>query len=162
MRLVKGAVLALLETSAERQDEVAVIAFRATTASIVVEPTRNRDDARRALEHLPTGGRTPLAHALELAARLATPETTLVLVTDGKANVPSRTEDAWTDALAAAAAIDCPVLVVDSELDAQGTGRGKALATALHATHVMLDGLEGEQLLRLADACAETRRDRMA
>ena len=40
---------------------------------------------------------------------MITEDTAVVLLTDGRANVPSRTEDPWADALDAAAAITCPV-----------------------------------------------------
>ena len=72
MRLVKGAVSGLLEASHGRHDEVVVIACRGAEAHVLVEPTSSRDDADRALEYLPTGGRTPLAHGLELAAGYVT------------------------------------------------------------------------------------------
>ncbi|MEQ1913318.1 MAG: VWA domain-containing protein, partial [Vicinamibacterales bacterium] len=66
MRLVKGAVSGLLEASHGRHDEVVVITCRGAEAQVLVEPTSSREDADRALDYLPTGGRTPLAHGLEL------------------------------------------------------------------------------------------------
>ena len=58
----------LLDSTYGRHDEVVVIACRGGAASVLVEPTPMLGDAQRALEYMPTGGRTPLAHALELAA----------------------------------------------------------------------------------------------
>ncbi len=66
MRFVKGAAVAMLEQSAHRRDEVAIIAFRGAAANLVLPPTCSVDDAVAALAYLPTGGRTPLAHGLEL------------------------------------------------------------------------------------------------
>ena len=70
MALVKGAVSGLLAASHDRHDEVVVIACRGAESQVLVEPTSSREDADRALEYLPTGGRTPLAHAFEVAAPL--------------------------------------------------------------------------------------------
>jgi magnesium chelatase subunit D len=150
MALVKGAVNGLLDTSVRHRDEVMVIAFRGAGAEIVLAPTRSADAARLALAYLPTGGRTPLAHGLELAAGHVTDSTVLVLVTDGRANVASAGADPWTDALQAAAAIACPALVIDTETAAQATGRARQLAQAMRATHVLLEGLDEARLLEVA------------
>ena len=55
-----------------------------------------------------------------------TDDTVLVLLTDGRANVPSRSDDAWADALTAAAAFRCTAMVIDSEDARQPTGRATA------------------------------------
>ncbi len=150
MELVKGAVLGLLEASAGPRDEVCLVSFRGPSASVLLEPTRSVEEARRVLTHLPTGGRTPLAHGLELAAQRATARTVVVLVTDGRANVPTRTSDPRADAIAAAALIRRPALVVDSETGPEPLGLAGALAEAMGAALVRLEDLEAEQLIRLA------------
>jgi magnesium chelatase subunit D len=142
MRAVKGAVVGLVERSMRRRDEVAVVVFRGESAEVLVEPTGDAATVLAALEYLPTGGRTPLAHALELAQELVTAETLLVLVTDGRANVPSRTDDAWSDALQAAGRVRCPALVVDTELGQQALGRTKELAEAMQAEFISLRDFE--------------------
>jgi magnesium chelatase subunit D len=149
MRTVKGAVIGLLEASSLRRDEVALIAFRGAAAQVVIEPTRSVEAVRQALEYLPTGGRTPLAHGLQLALQYMTPTTLLVLLTDGRANVSAATDDPWADALQAAQAISCPALVIDTETSVNATGRPARLAEALHATHLPLDVLGTDQDLVL-------------
>lgn len=149
MRLVKGAVNGLLDAAHGRHDEIVVIACRGASASVLVEPTAILGDAQRALEYMPTGGRTPLAHALELAATYVTDVSLVVVITDGHANVPSRTEDSWADTLAAAAAIRCPSLVVDSEDPRQLTGRSQELASAMRARYVRLTELDQISVLKL-------------
>jgi len=151
MRTVKGAVAGLLEASTNRHDEVVVVAFRGTTAELIAEPTCSPEALHLALEYLPTGGRTPLAHGLELALRYTTPNTILVLLTDGRANVPSRSHDAWADALLAARQVRCPALVIDTETSIGATGRAAELAKAMNAKHVRLDemGTNSELLLIL-------------
>jgi magnesium chelatase subunit D len=149
MSLVKGAVNGLLDATYGRRDEVVVIACRGGAASVLVEPTPMLGDAQRALEYMPTGGRTPLAHALELAATYTTDATVLVLLTDGHANVPSRSDDPWADAIAAASAIRCPSLVVDSEDIHQATGKSRELADAMRGTYVRLTELDQASMLRI-------------
>ncbi len=89
----KGAVEMLLADCYVRRDEAALIAFRGQGAELLLPPTRALQRARRELAGLPGGGGTPLAAGLIAAGRLAgelkrkgrTP--TLVLITDGRANV---------------------------------------------------------------------------
>ncbi len=142
MRAVKGAVAGLLERSMRRRDEVAVIVFRGERAEVLAEPTSDVETVLASLEYLPTGGRTPLAHALELARQFVTPETLLILITDGRANVPSMSDDPWRDALQAAAAIECPALIVDTELGNHALGRAGELAEAIGAECIQLEAFD--------------------
>lgn len=149
MRLVKGAVSGLLEASHGRHDEIVVIACRGPKAQVLVEPTSSREDADRALGYLPTGGRTPLAHALDLAAGYVTDHAVAVLITDGHANVPLRSDDALADAIAAAASLNCTALVIDTEGDQRSTGNPQKLAAAMGATCVRLEELEHTDAVQL-------------
>jgi magnesium chelatase subunit D len=142
MRAVKGAVAGLIERSLRRRDEVAVVVFRGESAEVLVEPTSDGSAVTAALEYLPTGGRTPLAHALELASGFVTTETLLVLITDGRANVPFGGTDAWHDALQAATKIQCPALIVDSESSENAFGKARELADAMGAECISLTELE--------------------
>ncbi len=89
----KGAVELLLADCYKRRDEVAVLAFRGKTAEMLLPPTRSLVRAKRSLSGLPGGGGTPLAAGIDAGFLLAemvrrggdTP--TLVLLTDGRANV---------------------------------------------------------------------------
>src|SRR5207245_2863049 len=74
MELVKGTVLGILRSAYEQRDEVAVIAFRATQAEVLLRPTGNVALAEQTLHVLPTGGRTPLAHALVVAGEMVRQE----------------------------------------------------------------------------------------
>lgn len=99
MEVAKGAALRLLLDAYTRRDKVAFIAFRGTTAEVLLPPTSSVDLAQKALSILPTGGRTPLPHALLTTLNLIESEARkcrspsllrpfVVLITDGKANVP--------------------------------------------------------------------------
>jgi magnesium chelatase subunit D len=89
----KGAVELLLAQAYARRDHVALIAFRGTTAEVLLPPTRSLVQTKRRLAALPGGGGTPLAAGLRAAMDLAaharrkglTP--TVALLTDGRANI---------------------------------------------------------------------------
>jgi magnesium chelatase subunit D len=149
MRAVKGASVALLESSVDRKDEVAVISFRGSKAEIVLEPCRDPDAVLRVLEFMPTGGRTPLAHALELTLSMVTPFSLVILLTDGRANVPRRSGDPWADALQAANKLNCPSVLVDSSIDSTTVGNMEALASAMRAKLIRLDDLTENSLIQV-------------
>jgi magnesium chelatase subunit D len=142
MRLVKGAASSLLTRSFKNGDEVAIIVFRGTNAQVLLEPSRALDEATTALEYLPTGGRTPLAHALDLAKAYITPATLLILLTDGRANIPLANGDPWQEALDIASQIKIPALVIDTENSAERLGRPLKLAEALAAEYVHLESAD--------------------
>lgn len=89
----KGAVELMLAESYVRRDQVALIAFRGSTAETLLPPTRSLTRAKKSLAALPGGGGTPLATAIEAAEALAHGAArqgrtvTLVFLTDGAANV---------------------------------------------------------------------------
>jgi len=142
MRLVKGAAAALLTRSFRNGDEVVLIAFRGTSAQVLLEPTPALSEALAALEYLPTGGRTPLAHGLDCARNYISHATVLIVLTDGRANVPLSEGDGWQDALAIAKTIHTPSLVVDTEDSNERLGRSRILAERLNAACVPLNELE--------------------
>jgi magnesium chelatase subunit D len=147
MRLVKGATLGLLTRSFRKEDEVVVIAFRGTAAHVLLEPSKLIEDVVTALEYLPTGGRTPLSHALESAKTYLTPESLLILLTDGRANVALGRGDPWQEALQIAAELRCHSLVVDTGTSDHLPQRTSELADALKASLVTLGDLEGMEEL---------------
>ena len=89
----KGAVELLLADCYIRRDQVALIAFRANAAELLLPPTRSLARAKRSLAGLPGGGGTPLAAGLDAAFVLSdsirrkgqTP--TVIVLTDGRANI---------------------------------------------------------------------------
>ncbi len=92
----KAAVELLLADCYVRREQVALIAFRRTTAELILPPTRSLVRAKRELAALPGGGATPLATGLQAGFELAlsvrhhgqTPF--LVLLTDGRPNVDNK------------------------------------------------------------------------
>jgi magnesium chelatase subunit D len=149
MRVVKGAALGLLNASFRKDDEVAIIVFRGIDAQVLLEPSHQIDDAARALEYLPTGGRTPLAHALELAKTYLTPSTFMILLSDGRANVSLGNGDPWREVLMIAQEINCRVLVIDTETPGHSAGRLSELASILRAASIPLADIGNLDVLEM-------------
>ncbi len=156
----KGAVELLLADCYVRRDRVSVIAFRAGRAELVLPPTRSLVRAKRALAGLPGGGGTPLATGIDTASELAeairrqggTP--TLVLLTDGRANVTRAgiggRDAAEADALDAARRIRATALralLVDT--GARPTPLAQALSTAMGAVYLALPRADAATLNRV-------------
>ncbi|PUA18361.1 putative cobaltochelatase [Glaciimonas sp. PCH181] len=156
MEAVKGAVLSLLTDAYQRRDEVAVIAFRGESAELMLAPTRGVDLAEQSLRELPTGGRTPLPHALQLAWEVlqrhaqqgAGSVPLMVILSDGKANVAlAAGGDAWRETLDIAGVLaGTPALVLDTEDGYLRLGRAGLLAEVLGAECLSLEELSGEGL----------------
>jgi len=157
MEAVKGAVLSLLTDAYQQRDTVAVVAFRGLEAHVLLPPTRSVAVAEQALRALPTGGRTPLPHALQLAAQLLAQadnapglQPLLVLLSDGKANVPlpgGGDAGLQTQQLAGQLrARNVPTLVLDTDNSYLRLGKAEALAAALGAQYLPLDELSAAAL----------------
>jgi magnesium chelatase subunit D len=166
MEAVKGAVLTLLTDAYQQRDQVAVISFRGESAHLLLPPTRSVDLAGQQLTELPTGGRTPLAHALQLA--LETLDKTngnnmpplLVLLSDGKANVVLNDGgDPWQETLKFAELLadrGIPALVLDTETGYLRLGRARQLANTLGAEYLTLEDLSAENLALTIRGCIRT------
>jgi magnesium chelatase subunit D len=153
MALARGAVRAILLDAYRSRDQVALIAFGGAGARLVLPATSSVDLAERRLSGLATGGRTPLAQALDLAHQTlarrraggAEGAPLLVLVTDGRANAAAPGVDPWAAALAAAGrlrAAGVASAVVDADRGSARLGLSRALAGAMGGP---LLGPEGAQ-----------------
>jgi magnesium chelatase subunit D len=151
LEVAKGAALGLLSSSYQRRDEVALMAFRADGTDLVLPFTRHIAGIERALNDVPTGGRTPLARALlDAADVLRTREPALlVLFTDGRANVSAGDGDPWEEALGAGSRLRtacAAAVVIDCESGPIVLGRARVLAQALGAECVALEDLNDTSL----------------
>lgn len=156
MAQVKGVLLGLLRDVYRHRDGVAVIAFRGTQSELLLAPTRSPAAAQAFLEALPTGGRTPLAHALLRVEGLLTNERRrrtawvpiLILVTDGRPNRGLTRTDPMQESLSICrrlAATGLQTVVVDTEVGVIRLGLASRLAGALSAPYVRLEHLLREQ-----------------
>lgn len=136
MSAVKGAMLSVLSDQA-RRDRVALITFRGSGADLALRWTTQATEAEAAIRNAPTGGRTPLAHALQLASELLAQEKRgeLVLFTDGRANVPlTPGGEGWNDALTTATQLKSyPSTVVNTETGHVRLNRAIQLAKVMES-----------------------------
>jgi magnesium chelatase subunit D len=161
----KGAVELVLADCYVRRDKVALIAFRGTTAELLLPPTGSLVRAKSCLAGLPGGGGTPLATGLDAAAVLAdavrrkgqTPA--IILFSDGRANIARDGSigraAGETDALAAgrmlrAAAVAC-IVVDTSPRPAPGA---KRLAAEMGALYLPLPYADAATLSRAVRGAA--------
>ena len=113
MAAAKQLALSYLMQAYQRRDRVAMIVFHGARARILLPPTNSIALAKKKLQVLPTGGKTPLAHGLYLAYTLAKRELQrqkslipiIVVISDGNPNVPCFSQDPKADAFKTAAAI---------------------------------------------------------
>jgi magnesium chelatase subunit D len=165
----KGAIETILRDCYARRDQVAVVAFRRSEASLALPPTRSLVRARRCLAGIVGGGATPLAHGLDeglavaLDARRRGRAPLLVVMTDGRANVglDGRTggEAGVRDAHRSARAIreqHIPTLLVDTSPRPRDVAR--MLAKELGATYVPLPHAGSERIPMALDSMRASRR----
>ena len=145
----KGAVELLLAEAYTKRTQVALVAFRGTSAEVLLPPTRSLTRARKSLADLPGGGGTPLAAGLNAARELA--ETArargrtpfVVVLTDGKANIANDGSAvrarAITDAENAAKAIgQAGIASAFVDISARPRAEGAVLAAAMGAHYLPL------------------------
>jgi magnesium chelatase subunit ChlD-like protein len=95
MAATKGAILSLLTDAYQRRDRVGLIVFQKDRATLVLPPTNSVFLAKRALEDIPVGGKTPLSAGLAMAHDVLRQEKVthpdvmplLMVLTDGAGNV---------------------------------------------------------------------------
>ena len=161
MRMVKGAILSLLQEAYQKRDRVGLIVFRRDRAETLLPMTRSVELAEKQLRALPTGGRTPLAeglaHALQMLHELERRgggKNVLVLVTDGRTN--AKEGDAGVQrALQAAeevAGTQALSLVLDTERAVPRVGIAPELARRMDARYYTLEQLSAEGVLEIVRA----------
>jgi magnesium chelatase subunit D len=162
MRQAKGAVHTLLQKAYVHRDRVALLAFRGERADLLLPPSQSVELARRALDLLPTGGGTPLAAALLAALDVAAQaksrgilQTVLVLLTDGRANIPLRGDRAALEGELQAlgrsiAEAGIQSIVVDTQRNYLSRGEARRLAGWLQGQYIYLPNAKGEEIAAAA------------
>ncbi|WP_158798344.1 magnesium chelatase subunit D family protein [Pedobacter sp. L105] len=159
MEAVKGTVFSLLQDAYQKRDTVGVIAFRGIAAQVLLQPTQSIERAEEAMRTLPTGGRTPLPHALQTTIQLLQQydqkgyHPIVVMLTDGKANVALGGEsDPWHQSLVLAAQLkkmNIKSLVLNTESNYFNLDKAAELAVALGGQYQSLDDISEEHLTPL-------------
>jgi len=95
MTATKGAIMSLLTDAYQRRDRVGLIVFQKDRAQVVLPPTNSVTLAKKALQNIPVGGKTPLSAGLLLSYEVIKRELSLhpdivpllIIMTDGAGNV---------------------------------------------------------------------------
>ncbi len=158
MAAVKGAVLSMLRDSYVKRDRIGLMAFRRDSAELILPPTKSVEYSYRKLQELPTGGKTPLGEALAAAGDFMTSYSRshpgeacyIVLITDGRANVPLREgSDANEEARKLAADMAIPQakwIVIDASAGHVRFDNAEKLAMELEGTYFRLEDLNADRL----------------
>jgi len=157
MTAVKGAILSLLIDAYQKRDRVGLVVFRGKTAEVLLPPTSSVELARKYLQQLPVGGKTPLAQGLSRALEVLQREKMinqhtiprLILISDGKANVSMGSGSPLDDAKGAASAIrDAGIssIVIDSEQGFIAFGLAQTLSQEMGAKYLKLEDLQADRI----------------
>ena len=158
MSAVKGAVLSMLRDSYVKRDRIGMMAFRRDSAELVLPPTRSVEYSYRKLEEMPTGGKTPLSEALVTVNEYMTSYSRshvgemcyIVLITDGRANVPLQEGiNANDEVLKLAEDMAIPQVrwvVIDASAGFIRFDNAEKLAQALGGTYFRLEDLNADRL----------------
>ncbi len=157
MATVKGAILSMLRDSYVRRDRIGLMAFRRDSADMILPPTKSVEYSYRCLEEMPTGGKTPLSEALVRVDEYMTAYARchvgercfIILVTDGRANVPLRQgADANEEVQKMAEDIRIPGVkwvVVDAGMGFPHFDNASKLAEKMGARYFRLEDLDADR-----------------
>ncbi len=157
MKATKGAILSLLHDAYQKRDQVGLITFQKECANLLLQPTSSVELAKRLLEDIPVGGKTPLSAGLLLAyevfgrERRKNPEVMplLVLLTDGAGNVSMTGLPAHEEALSVAGLIkraSIRAAVVNTEHESLDRGLARQLADKMGGPCYTLRELGAQEL----------------
>lgn len=157
MSATKGAIMSLLMDAYQRRDQVGLVVFQKEEARVVLRPTSSVELAKRLLQDIPVGGKTPLSSGLLLAYRILRREKRLnpevmplmILLTDGAGNVSMTDLPAQEEALHIADYIrraGIRSVVINMEHVSFDLGLAQELAKALDGPCYTLRELKAEEL----------------
>jgi len=168
---VKGAILSLLEDAYKKRDKVGLVAFKGEKAEIILPPTRSLERAKKELEELPVGGKTPLSQGLWESLKAFKKEMQknkrikplLVLISDGRANVSmGKNSSPFKEAKNVAEEIkkaEIKSLVLDTETGFIKLGNLKEIARSLGAQYFLLEEIKAQTIVEAVKRFGEDKND---
>lgn len=159
LRAAKGAIVSLLTDAYQKRDQVGLITFQKEDASLLLPPTSSVELAKKVLQDVPVGGKTPLSAGLLLAhqvlsrERRKNPEVMplLILVTDGGGNVSITGLPPQEEALRMAGLIksnNIRAVVINTEHETLDRGLAQDLADKMGGPCYTLRELGARELYR--------------
>jgi len=154
----KGAILSLLVDAYQNRDRVGLVAFKADRAELLLLPTSSVELAKKQLEDLPTGGKTPLSKGLLRGFEVLRGELNrdkkisplFVVISDGKANVSINDGiNPFDEAKIIAAEIKklgINSIVIDTETGFVKLGKLNELSEILGAKYFHLEDIKAEAI----------------
>ena len=160
MEATKAAILSLLRDSYIHRDSVGIIAFRKESAEVLLPFTRSVERAERLLASMPTGGKTPLAHALRMAYTMCdrllrahrAERIQIICITDGRATSgdsedPVAESKQWARILGTLP-VDC--IVIDTETGFIKLGLAKELCKLMNGSYYAMDTITADRILSVS------------
>jgi len=158
MSAAKGAILSLLIDAYQKRDRVGLIAFKGNSAELILPPTSSVELAKKYLQNMPTGGKTPLPHGLMKGYEVIQSELRrdpdvypfFILISDGRANVCLHGNSAMEETLEIASHIKAERIhstVIDTEVGAIRFGFARQISDALSARHLKLEDLRSDSIV---------------
>lgn len=159
MEATKGAIMSLLTDAYQRRDRVGLIVFHKNDARLVLPPTNSVLMAKKALEDVQVGGKTPLSAGLMMSFDVIKRESythpdvepLMILLTDGAGNVSLGDESPAVEAGYIADQFReraIRSIVINMEHPAFDQGLAQELADRLNAPCHTLADLKAETLYR--------------
>lgn len=160
MEATKGAILGLLMDAYQKRDQVGMIIFQKDDANVILPPTNSIELARKALEEIPVGGKTPLSSGLYAAYEVVereqrrNPEVVplVIVLTDGAGNVSMGKMPPQQEALRVAEFFvqdRIRSIVINTEHEAFDRGLAQTLADAMDAECLTLKEFSVGELTNL-------------
>jgi len=157
MTAVKGAILSLLIDAYQKRDRVGLVVFRGSSAEVLLPPTSSVELARKCMQTLPVGGKTPLASGLSKGFEVLQREKMInahtiprmILISDGKANVSLGSGSPLDDANEVASHIKesgISSVVIDTEQSYIAFGLAHKISDEMGAKYLKLEELQADTL----------------
>jgi magnesium chelatase subunit D len=167
MIAVKGAIMSLLKDAYQKRDEVGMSVFRKDSAEEILPMTKSVLRAYKMLEDVPTGGKTPLIHALLKGYEILKTSNTdsihpvMIILTDGRVNVPytpgKNPFDELIETAESMSESGIRFIVVDTEAGRLRFGFALELCRALKGTYLQLEELNADYLGRSVKMAIESK-----
>ena len=164
MKETKAAILSLLVDAYQKRDKVALVVFKQNKAELLLPPTSSVELAKKLLENIPTGGKSPLSHGLMAGLQCIISELKrhkdckplLVLISDGRANVSMNEnlnpiEEANQIALQIKQ-MNIDSVVIDTEKSYIRLGRLQEISGSMNAKYLKIEDLRAESIISAVQA----------